>query len=44
VGGIFNRAEFFTIGDALTAALKCEGDCKEGGQIVVSSDMWRIVN
>jgi hypothetical protein len=25
VGGIFNRAEFFTVGSALTYALKSEG-------------------
>ena len=31
VGGVFNRAEFFTIGDALTQCMACEGDCTAGG-------------
>lgn len=31
VGGVFGRAEFFTVGDALTYALKSEGCCKSGG-------------
>ena len=36
VGGIFNRSEFFTIGEALSGALASEGMCTKGGQIVVS--------
>lgn len=36
VGGVFNRAEFFTVGSALTYALKSEGQATEGGQIIVS--------
>jgi hypothetical protein len=31
VGGVFGRAEFFTVGDALTYALKSEGCCTSGG-------------
>ena len=36
VGGVFQRTEFFTIGDSLSQALGSEGMCECGGQIVVS--------
>jgi hypothetical protein len=31
VGGVFNRSEFFTVGDALTQALKSEENATGGG-------------
>ena len=31
VGGVFNRAEFFTVGEALKLALKSEGNATGGG-------------
>ena len=42
VGGVFDRAEFFTIGDALSDALHCEGDAL-GGDIIVSGNVFRLV-
>ena len=36
VGGVFNRSEFFTIGESLQLALASEGMCTSGGQIVVA--------
>ena len=36
VGGIFNRAEFFTVGDALKQALGSEGCASGGGETIVS--------
>lgn len=44
VGGVFNRAEFFTVGDALTQALNSEENATAGGQIIVSSPVWSHVN
>ena len=44
MGGVFGRAEFFTVGDALTYALKSEGCCTSGGQIVVSETAFRFVS
>ena len=35
VGGVFNRSEYFTVGVALERALDCEGQCTDGGQIIV---------
>jgi class 3 adenylate cyclase len=43
VGGVFNRAEFFTVGSALTYALKSEGEATEGGQIIVSETAYKYV-
>lgn len=43
VGGIFNRCEFFTVGDALTQALKSEECATGGGQIIVSQSAWTHV-
>lgn len=43
VGGVFNRAEFFTVGSALTYALKSEGQAVAGGQIIVSETAFRHV-
>ena len=31
VGGVFNRAEFFTVGKSLKLALKSEGNAECGG-------------
>lgn len=31
VGGVFNRSEFFTVGQALTLALKSEENATAGG-------------
>lgn len=42
VGGVFDWAEFFTIGDALSDALHCEGDAL-GGDIIVSSNVFKWV-
>ena len=36
VGGVFNRAETLTVGEALLAALKSEGMATGGGQIIVA--------
>ena len=43
VGGVFRRAEFFTVGDALLQALACEGDADGGGEIIVSKQIWESV-
>jgi hypothetical protein len=43
VGGVFDRAEFFTVGSALTNALKSEEQATEGGQIIVSDTAFRYV-
>ncbi len=43
VGGVFNRAEFFTVGPALTYALKSEGQATSGGQIIVSETAFKHV-
>ena len=40
VGGVFNRSEFFTIGESLSDALASEGMCTGGGQIVVSAKAY----
>jgi hypothetical protein len=45
VGGVFNRAEFFTVGEALTQALSSEENATAGGQIIVSANAWaNVVN
>ena len=40
VGGVFNRAEFFTVGEGLTQALNSEENATAGGQIIVSQNAW----
>jgi hypothetical protein len=40
VGGVFGRAEFFTVGPALTYALKSEENATAGGQIIVSESAY----
>lgn len=44
MGGVFNRSEFFTVGNALTQALKSEENATGGGQIIVSQNAWKIVS
>lgn len=39
MGGVFKRAEYFTVGDALSQALASEGDAV-GGDIIVSKEVW----
>ncbi len=36
VGGVFDRSESFTIGEALMLALRSEGCATSGGQIIVA--------
>lgn len=43
VGGVFGRAEFFTVGPALTFALKSEENATAGGQIIVSETAFKYV-
>jgi len=43
VGGVFGRAEFFTVGPALTYALKSEENATAGGQIIVSETAFKYV-
>jgi class 3 adenylate cyclase len=43
VGGVFDRSEFFTVGPALTFALKSEEQATAGGQILVSETAFRFV-
>lgn len=43
VGGIFNRAEFFTVGDALKQALGSEGCASGGGETIVSENAFDCV-
>jgi class 3 adenylate cyclase len=42
VGGIFKRAEYFCIGEALSQALSAEEDAV-GGDIIVSKEVWQLV-
>ena len=42
VGGVFKRAEFFTVGPALLQALKSEEDAL-GGDIIISADTFKYV-
>lgn len=44
VGGVFNRSEFFTVGEALSQALKSEENASGGGQIIVSQSAWKLVS
>ena len=43
MGGVFDRAEFFTVGQALTNALKSEEQATGGGQIIVSESAFKHV-
>jgi predicted amino acid racemase len=43
VGGVFGRAEFFTIGTALVYALRSEAQATAGGQILVSETAFKYV-
>ena len=43
VGGVFDRSEFFTVGSALTYALKSEEQATSGGQIIVSETAFKHV-
>jgi class 3 adenylate cyclase len=43
VGGVFGRAEYFTVGPSLTCALKSEEQATEGGQIIVNSSAYQHV-
>jgi len=43
VGGVFDRSEFFTVGPALTSALKSEEQATAGGQIIVSETAFKYV-
>lgn len=43
VGGVFNRAEIFTVGPALTCALESEGCATAGGQIIVCHSAYKPV-
>jgi len=43
VGGVFNRAELFTVGSALTLALKSEECAAGGGEIIVSESAFKYV-
>lgn len=44
VGGVFNRAETLTVGEALLQALKSEGMATGGGQIVISQSCHEFVS
>lgn len=41
MGGVFKRAEYFTIGNALSQALRSEEDAV-GGDIIVSKEVWQL--
>ncbi len=43
VGGVFQRAEFLAIGDALVQALNSEHHSTHGGQVIVSKECWEII-
>ena len=43
MGGVLDRSEFFTTGEALKQALGSEGMCTKGGQIVVAAPAFRHV-
>lgn len=43
IGGVFGRAEFFTIGTALVYALRSEAQATSGGQIIVSETAFKYV-
>jgi len=44
VGGVFNRAETLTIGDALADALKSEGMATGGGEVIVAESCYDQVS
>jgi hypothetical protein len=43
VGGVFGRAEYFTVGPSLTCALRSEEQATEGGQIIVNLSAYQHV-
>ena len=43
LGGVFNRNESFTIGEALSDALKSEGMASAGGQTIVAEPCFTHV-
>jgi hypothetical protein len=42
VGGIFNRSEFFTVGESHVWALKSEGCALGGGEIIVAESAFKF--
>ena len=42
VGGIFDRTEFFAVGEALSQALESEHACTHGGQVIISAAGWNL--
>ena len=44
VGGVFNRAETLTVGEALFDALKSEGMATGGGQVIISQTCFDFVS
>ena len=44
MGGVLDRSEFFTTGEALKQALGSEGMCTQGGQIVVAAPAFKHVS
>ena len=44
MGGVFGRSESFTIGEALSWALKSEGQASGGGQIIVAEPCFMYVS
>lgn len=44
VGGVFQRAEYLPAGDPLTQAFECEHHATGGGQVIVSTQIWSLIN
>lgn len=44
VGGVFDRQETLTVGEALVNALKSEGEAGGGGEVIVHESCWQHVN
>ena len=44
VGGVFERNETLTVGEALVNALKSESKATSGGQVIVSETCFKYVN
>ena len=44
MGGVFDRNESFTIGEALAWALRSEGHATSGGQIIVADAAFKYVS
>ena len=43
VGGVYNRSETLTVGEALTQALKSEGMSQGGGEIIIAEPCFQHV-